>query len=207
MLLYFAVFDVGFVPRTRQLYIFIFLVFRYKIQQINRLLSYFLHPFSGDWWAGYGYEIPTLQRAAIRILNQPCSSHWCLWNWTSFESIHNKNRNREEMEKLKDLAFVHCNMWLQGICQSRGGKCKPVIFDEIDVSSEWPTELDPSVPLLDDSWLDNLPFDSRTIPWRKQYQKNVCMHVCMYVIMYDFEFFILYEKIDGVWYLWYRWHK
>lgn len=106
----------------------------------------------GDWWAGYGYEIPTLQRAAIRILNQPCSSHWCLWNWTSFESIHNKNRNREEMEKLKDLAFVHCNMWLQGVCQSRGGKCKPVIFDEIDVSSEWPTELDPSVPLLDDSW-------------------------------------------------------
>ncbi|XP_024019615.1 uncharacterized protein LOC112091068 [Morus notabilis] len=118
----------------------------------------------GDWWAGYGYEIPTLQRAAIRILNQTCSSHWCLWNWTTFESIHNKNRNREEMEKLKDLVFVHCNMWLQGICQSRGGKCKPVIFDEIDVSSEWPTELDPSVPLLDDSWLDNLPFDSRTIP-------------------------------------------
>ncbi|KAH8521762.1 hypothetical protein H0E87_002709 [Populus deltoides] len=28
-----------------------------------------------------------------------------------------------------------------------------------DVSSEWPTELEPSNPLLDDSWLDNLPLD------------------------------------------------
>ncbi|PON92931.1 Zinc finger, BED-type domain containing protein [Trema orientale] len=118
----------------------------------------------GDWWAGYGYEIPNLQRVAIRILSQPCSSHWCRWNWTTFESLHSKKRNRLELEKLNDLVFVHCNLWLQGTCQSRGGKSKPIIFDEIDVSSEWPTELDPSAPLLDDSWLDNLPLDFRASP-------------------------------------------
>ncbi|KAL6280132.1 hypothetical protein ACE6H2_017013 [Prunus campanulata] len=112
----------------------------------------------GDWWAGYGYEIPTLQRFAIRILSQPCSSHWCCWNWTTFENIHSKKRNRTEQEKFNDLVFVHCNLWLQSIYQKRDGKCKPIVFDEIDVGSdEWPTELDSSAPLLDDSWLDNLP--------------------------------------------------
>ncbi|KAL5551087.1 hypothetical protein UlMin_001263 [Ulmus minor] len=114
----------------------------------------------GDWWAAYGYEIPTLQRIAIRILCQPCSSHWCRWNWGTFESIHSNQRNVEEAEKLNDLVFVHCNLWLQALCQSRGGKWKPILFDEIDVGSEWPSELDPSAPLLDDSWLDNLRLES-----------------------------------------------
>lgn len=118
----------------------------------------------GDWWAAYGYEIPTHQRAAIRILSQPCSSHWCQWNWSNFESIHTKKRNRVELEKFNDLVFVHCNLWLQAICQSRDGKCKPIKFDEIDVGSEWPTELEESAPRVDDSWLDNLPLECRSSP-------------------------------------------
>ncbi|KAL5748549.1 hypothetical protein ACOSQ2_025846 [Xanthoceras sorbifolium] len=113
----------------------------------------------GDWWASYGYEIPTLQRAAIRILSQPCSSHWCKWNWSTFENIHSKKRNKAELEKFNDLVFVHCNLWLQAICQSGDGKCKPIIYDEMDVSLEWPTESESSAPLLDDSWLDNLPLE------------------------------------------------
>lgn len=119
----------------------------------------------GDWWAGYGYEIPTLQRAAIRILSQPCSSHWCGWNWSSFEALHTKKRNRMELEKLNDLVLVHCNLHLQAIIQSRDGKCKPIIFDEIDVGSEWPTEMESPSPLLDDSWLDNLPLECKGSPW------------------------------------------
>eukprot|EP00261_Vitis_vinifera_P032873 XP_019074116.1 PREDICTED: uncharacterized protein LOC100247282 isoform X3 [Vitis vinifera] len=119
---------------------------------------------AGDWWAGYGYEIPTLQRAAIRILSQPCSSHWCGWNWSSFEALHTKKRNRMELEKLNDLVLVHCNLHLQAIIQSRDGKCKPIIFDEIDVGSEWPTEMESPSPLLDDSWLDNLPLECKGSP-------------------------------------------
>ncbi|WCJ26013.1 hAT transposon superfamily [Euphorbia peplus] len=118
----------------------------------------------GDWWAGFGYEIPTLQRVAVRILSQPCSSHWCGWNWSTFESIHSKKRSKEELEKLNDLVFVHCNLWLHGISQGRDGKCRAIVYDEIDVDSEWPTELEPSIPLLDDSWLDNFPHEFRTSP-------------------------------------------
>lgn len=120
----------------------------------------------GDWWAGYGYEIPTLQRAAIRLLSQPCSSHWCRWNWGSFESIHTKKRNTPELDKLSDLVFVHCNLWLQAMVKSRDGKSKPIVFDEIDVSADWPTESESFSPLLDDSWLDNPPpLECRCSPW------------------------------------------
>ncbi|XP_004300713.1 PREDICTED: uncharacterized protein LOC101309161 [Fragaria vesca subsp. vesca] len=113
----------------------------------------------GDWWAGYGYEIPTLQRYALRILSQPCSSHWCCWNWSTFESIHAKKHSRTEPENFDDLVFVHCNLWLQSISQNRDAKCKPIVFDEIDVSSEWPTELESPAPILDDSLLDSLPLN------------------------------------------------
>lgn len=64
-----------------------------------------------------------------------------------------------EVEKFNDLVFVHCNLWLQAIFRSRDSKCKPINFDEIDVTSEWPTESESSTPLFDDSWLDNLPLE------------------------------------------------
>lgn len=108
----------------------------------------------GDWWAGYGYEIPTLQRAAIRILNQPCSSHWCRWNWRTFEGLHGKRRNRAEIDKFNDLVFVHCNLWLRATAKSRDGKSHPINFDEIDISAEWPAEFEVSSPLLDDAILE-----------------------------------------------------
>ncbi|KAK9143314.1 hypothetical protein Syun_012714 [Stephania yunnanensis] len=117
----------------------------------------------GDWWASYGYEVPTLQRVAIRILSQPCSSYWCRWNWNTFENMHTKKRNRVEQDKFNDLVYVHCNLRLQAISQDRNGKCKPIKFDEIDVSCEWPTESECSSLLLDDSWLDNLSFESSSM--------------------------------------------
>ncbi|KAJ1416038.1 Ribonuclease H-like superfamily [Sesbania bispinosa] len=118
----------------------------------------------GDWWASYGYEIPSLQKAAVRILSQPCSSLWYKWNWSTFESIHNNKRNRVELEKLSDFVFVHCNLWLRAIFQRMEAKSRPIIYDEIDCSCEWPTEIESSPPLVDDSWLDDLPLQCRGSP-------------------------------------------
>ncbi|KAL3753580.1 hypothetical protein ACJRO7_000913 [Eucalyptus globulus] len=118
----------------------------------------------GDWWAAYGYEIPTLQKVAIRILSQPCSLHWCKWNWATFESLHTKKRNAEEFKKLGDLVFMHSNLWLKSIHESWDRRCKPINFDEIDVSSDWPTELDPSAPLLIDTWSDDLLAECKVVP-------------------------------------------
>lgn len=75
--------------------------------------------------------------------------------------MHNKRHIRVETDKFNDLVFVHCNLWLQAIGRSRGGKSRPINFDEIDVSTEWPTESEASSPLLDDAWLDYFPPDRR----------------------------------------------
>nr|XP_007157322.1 hypothetical protein PHAVU_002G060400g [Phaseolus vulgaris]ESW29316.1 hypothetical protein PHAVU_002G060400g [Phaseolus vulgaris] len=80
-----------------------------------------LNTFHCDWWTSYGYEIPTLQKAAMRILSQPCSSLW----------------------------------------EAKSG---PIIFDEIDCSCEWPSEIESLPPLMDDSWLDDLPLQCRGSP-------------------------------------------
>lgn len=112
----------------------------------------------------YGYEIPSLQRAAIRILSQPCSLHWCRWNWSTFDSVHSKRRDRLEPDRFDDLVYVHFNLWLQAIVRSKDGKCKPINFDEIDVGAEWPTEADVACTFLDDSWLHTPPIEVRGIP-------------------------------------------
>lgn len=144
------------------------------------------HASVGDWWASYGYEIPTLQRAAIRILSQPCSSYWYRWNWSTFESIHNKKRNKVEMEKFNDLLFVHCNLRLQAIYRSRDGKSKPIIYDEVDVSLEWPSESESLAPLLDDSWLDNLPLECRSSPWtdKRNWKKGIAYSILDCILKY-----------------------
>ncbi|XP_052725423.1 uncharacterized protein LOC108335996 isoform X2 [Vigna angularis] len=118
----------------------------------------------GDWWTSYGYEIPTLQKAAMRILSQPCSSLWYRWNWSTFQNIHNKKHNRVKLEKFSDLVFVHCNLWLKTIFRRRKAKSGAVIYDEIDCSCEWPSEIECLPPLMDDSWLDDLPLQCRGSP-------------------------------------------
>ncbi|CAI9093803.1 OLC1v1029383C1 [Oldenlandia corymbosa var. corymbosa] len=110
-----------------------------------------------DWWAAYGYEIPTLQRAAIQILSQPCSSHWCRWNWITFRNMHDRRCLRGEPDKLNDLVYVHCNLWLQAIDRSRDGRNRPINFEGIDLSAEWPTESEASLPLTDDALFSSLP--------------------------------------------------
>eukprot|EP00253_Pinus_taeda_P026051 PITA_26051 len=45
------------------------------------------------WWTSYGGRVPHLQKLAIRVLSQTCSSFGCERNWSVFDKIHNKRRN------------------------------------------------------------------------------------------------------------------
>ncbi|OAY74867.1 hypothetical protein ACMD2_21398, partial [Ananas comosus] len=76
----------------------------------------------------------------MRILSQPCSSYWFKWNWETFDNVITKKHSRMELEKLTDLLYVHCNLRLQAIGQNRAGKCKPVVYDEIDICRDPLTE-------------------------------------------------------------------
>ena len=69
--------------------------------------------FAATWWSLYAADYPDLQRLAVRILSQTCSITQCDRNWSMFERIHLKKRNRLEHQRLNDLIFVHYNLRLQ----------------------------------------------------------------------------------------------
>ncbi|KZV55104.1 hypothetical protein F511_07490 [Dorcoceras hygrometricum] len=58
-------------------------------------------------------DIVNIQSLAIKILSQTSSSSGCERNWSVFERIHTKKRNRLEHQILNDLVFVHYNLRLK----------------------------------------------------------------------------------------------
>ncbi|RWR95166.1 HAT dimerization domain-containing protein isoform 2 [Cinnamomum micranthum f. kanehirae] len=70
-----------------------------------------LHPAS--WWQQHGINCLELQRIATRILSQTCSSFGCEHNWSTFDQIHSRRRNRLSQKRLNDLIYVHYNLRLR----------------------------------------------------------------------------------------------
>ena len=66
-----------------------------------------------EWWRLFGHSAPNLQKIAIRVLSQTASSSGCERNWSFFERIHTKKRNRLEHQRLNDLVYVTYNLRLQ----------------------------------------------------------------------------------------------
>eukprot|EP00253_Pinus_taeda_P016504 PITA_16504 len=64
------------------------------------------------WWTSYGARVPHLQKLAIRVLSQTCSSSGCEHNWSVFDKIHSKKRNRLESQLLNDMVYVYYNLRL-----------------------------------------------------------------------------------------------
>ncbi|XP_052622365.1 uncharacterized protein LOC111902616 [Lactuca sativa] len=87
-----------------------------------------------EWWKLFGGDIPVLQKFAIRILSQMASSSGCERNWSVFERIHTKRRNRLEHQRLNDLVFVHYNLRLQNRSYD------PVDYENIDKTGFWVVE-------------------------------------------------------------------
>ncbi|XP_019248786.1 PREDICTED: uncharacterized protein LOC109228059 [Nicotiana attenuata] len=91
-----------------------------------------------EWWMQFGYEVPNLQQFAIRIRSLTCSSSGCERNWSVYEHIHTKKRNRLELKKLNDLVFVKYNRTLARRYKARN-IIDPVLLDNIDEANEWLT--------------------------------------------------------------------
>ncbi|GLJ54711.1 hypothetical protein SUGI_1175250 [Cryptomeria japonica] len=64
------------------------------------------------WWIAYGSSAPEPQEFAIRILSQGASSSACERNWSCFDHIHSKKRNKLLTGKLGDLVYVRSNLKL-----------------------------------------------------------------------------------------------
>ncbi|KAI8542832.1 hypothetical protein RHMOL_Rhmol08G0170100 [Rhododendron molle] len=61
------------------------------------------------WWSNYGNSTPKLQRMAMRILALTSSSSGCERNWSTFEGIHTKKRNRLDATRMSNLVYVQFN--------------------------------------------------------------------------------------------------
>ncbi|KAF7801631.1 zf-BED domain-containing protein/DUF659 domain-containing protein/Dimer_Tnp_hAT domain-containing protein [Senna tora] len=66
-----------------------------------------------QWWDSYGDHCPELQKFTIRTLSLTCSSSGCECNWSAFEMVHTKRRNRLHQKKMNDLVFVMYNQKLK----------------------------------------------------------------------------------------------
>lgn len=87
---------------------------------------------------------PNLQRLAIKILSQTSSSSGCERNWSVFERIHTKKRNRLEHQRLNDLVFVHYNLRLQKRGKEKKRQYDPIDYECIDKVDFWVVEAEPN---------------------------------------------------------------
>ncbi|CAL5436697.1 unnamed protein product [Camellia sinensis] len=109
------------------------------------------------WWESYGEECKELQKLAIRVLSLTCSATGCERNWSTFDHVHSKKRNRLEQQRLNALVFVKYNIQLelrQIKRQERGEIYDPIYLSDMESDDEWITEKeDPCLP-EDHSWMD-----------------------------------------------------
>ncbi|GKE17047.1 SCAN domain-containing protein [Tanacetum coccineum] len=89
-----------------------------------------------DWWDSFGDDIPELKQFAIRVLSLTCSSSGCERNWSDFEMVHSKRRNRLQQQKMNDLVFVMYNLKLIGR-EERKQKEEDFYFEDVDSDDEW----------------------------------------------------------------------
>ncbi|KAL1207419.1 hypothetical protein V5N11_007013 [Cardamine amara subsp. amara] len=93
----------------------------------------------GNWWSTYRCGAPTLQKLATRILALTSSSSGCERNWSSFEGIHTKKRNRLDVNRLNSLVYVQFNAKLFNKQKKIKEKNADVIFDDgnEDTVEDW----------------------------------------------------------------------
>ncbi|XP_028797889.1 uncharacterized protein LOC114753361 [Neltuma alba] len=109
-----------------------------------------------EWWTYYGCSVLELQRVAMRILSQTSTSSGCERNWSLFERIHTKRRNRLEHKRLNDLVFTNYNLRLKHRSTLKKSKSyDPIDYENIDMVDFWVAEEDPTLE-FDDRDVDTL---------------------------------------------------
>lgn len=67
---------------------------------------------SYQFWQMFGSLAPELSRFAIKVLSQTSTSSACERNWSTYDFIHNKRRNRLSSKRANDLVYVFSNLRL-----------------------------------------------------------------------------------------------
>ncbi|GAV85349.1 Dimer_Tnp_hAT domain-containing protein, partial [Cephalotus follicularis] len=105
------------------------------------------------WCDSYATHCSDLQKLAIRV-SLTCSSTCCERNWSTFDHVHLKKRNRLEQQRLNALVFVKdsLNLEMRHLKrQENGDSYDPIYLSNMESNVEWIKEKeDPSLP-VDDS--------------------------------------------------------
>ncbi|XP_042483006.1 uncharacterized protein LOC122063348 [Macadamia integrifolia] len=84
------------------------------------------------WWQFFGSAFPVLQNIACRILSQPCSSSPCERNWSAWDTVQTKKRNRLAPEMLEDLVYIRMNSMMRENYESQLHKdSRPIDLDNL----------------------------------------------------------------------------
>ncbi|KAL6178814.1 hypothetical protein ACLB2K_050332 [Fragaria x ananassa] len=89
------------------------------------------------WWSNYGNETPYLQKMARRILSLTTSSSGCERNWSAFEGIHTKKRNRLDASRLNNLVYVQFNAKIINKMRRRELGVDVLIANEASKAQGW----------------------------------------------------------------------
>nr|CAN69274.1 hypothetical protein VITISV_001682 [Vitis vinifera] len=100
-----------------------------------------------EWWRLHGYNAPHLRKLAIQILSQTASSSRCERNWSVFERIHTKRRNRLEHQRFYNKKRIY----------------DPIDYACIDETDFWIVD-DYQLTKLDIEELENLLYEEGSIP-------------------------------------------
>ncbi|KAK0577829.1 hypothetical protein LWI29_000872 [Acer saccharum] len=93
-----------------------------------------------DWWSAYGDEAPELRSFAVKILSLTCSSSACERNWSTFNLVHTKKRNRLSTKKLNSLVYIMYNKKLQNrFLKKKALKDddEPLVTEYVPSDDEW----------------------------------------------------------------------
>lgn len=92
-----------------------------------------------------------LQRVAVRILSQVCSTFTLEKQWSTSQQVHSEKRNKIDRETLNDLVYIHYNLKLARTITSKSSEADPLQLDDIDMTSGWVEESENPSPT---QWLD-----------------------------------------------------
>ncbi|KAL0916506.1 hypothetical protein M5K25_014025 [Dendrobium thyrsiflorum] len=65
------------------------------------------------WWQQHGISCLELQRIAIRILSQTCSSFGCEHTWSVLDHARSSKQNHMAQKRMDDITYVHYNLRLR----------------------------------------------------------------------------------------------
>ncbi|XP_054782036.1 uncharacterized protein LOC129289284 [Prosopis cineraria] len=117
-----------------------------------------------EWWKHFGSSCPNVKDLAVKILGQTASSSGCERNWSVFERIHSKKRNKLEHERLNDLVYIHYNFRLRNRVANKKKALDPVDYESIDQIDYWVMEEDDCSLLNIDNIERDLIYDDTVLP-------------------------------------------